>query len=310
MSSLRCSLFAGLLLLTIAVQARELFLVAIAKTTLQKISHHKNVGRLLSDSKIAKWGEDLGQEADAWATGDDSWDNLDPSTGSDGWYGNPDANVPPPAESWDDMGGVFGMLTTVLRMIVAMILNFLTGILGMFQQIASGQISFFSHAYIPVHQGAQQSIQLFKQMPKPQKKAIGQLTVSAFKTFDFSLQKKLSQLRGHESAVKSELQHVKKLLEQPHQSANQFAQQLHRQAPKLSSVVAESYKLAVKAFHQRFSKLDRHSKIGFNKIVGNLKKVQLQLSSVLKSATPKDKKALGSSFNFLKNVHTMSRVLL
>ncbi|KAI6171677.1 hypothetical protein M3Y98_00888800 [Aphelenchoides besseyi] len=147
-------------------------------------------------------------------------------------------------------------------------------------------------------------------MPKPQKKSIGLLAVYTFKTFDFSLQKKLSQLHEHESAVKLEFQHVKKLLEQPHQSANQFAQQLHRQAPKLSAAVAESYKNAVKAFHERFRKLDRHSKIGYNKIVGNLKKVQLQLSNVLKSATPKDKKSLGTTFNFIKNVHTMSHVLL
>ncbi|KAI6195594.1 hypothetical protein M3Y94_01005600 [Aphelenchoides besseyi] len=228
------------------------------------------------------------------------WGNIfdDEGTGDEGWGGDDQKDPEPQNPGSQDQNG--GIVANLFNAIVQFVRNILMSVATLLSQLLGGK-SFMSDAFGP----AQQAIQQFKHMSAPQRKNLRILAAHTLSAFDSTLKQRLSKLNAHDS---SELKNVKTLLDQPHASNAQFAKKLRSHAPKLSAVMAESYKKAAAVFHQRFSKMDRNSKVGFNKIMSNLKKSQLRVASALNSSNAK--KSLGNSFHLIKNVHSLSHAVL
>ncbi|KAI6171664.1 hypothetical protein M3Y98_00887500 [Aphelenchoides besseyi] len=228
------------------------------------------------------------------------WGNIfdGKETGDEG-LGLDDQKEPEPQKSGSqDQNG--GIVANLFNAIVQFVRNILMSVTTLISQLLGGK-SFMSDAFGP----AQQAIQQFKHMSAPQRKNLRILAAHTLTAFDSTLKQRLSKLNAHDA---SELKNVKTLLDQPHASNAQFAKKLYRKAPKLSAVVAESYKKAAAVFHQHFSKMDRSSKAGFNKIITNLKKSQLRVASALNSGNAK--KSLGNSLHLVKNVYSLSHAVL
>ncbi|KAI6243097.1 hypothetical protein M3Y99_00159200 [Aphelenchoides fujianensis] len=313
-----------------AVDARRLFLVELGKATVHKLSHlNKNAAswiQLNQKHAMAKWGEDFGFDGPAGA-GDvaaESWfgpDETPTARGGnepayeDGDFGEPQPvgpppGVPPVAGAGFGLGGVFQILWMAIASIVGIIGNIFIGLTGLFAQLLGVDISWIWGALLPAQTGYQQSVHHFRQLPRAQQKAIGGLFVHTITAFDTSLQQTLMKLHGHEAAIKSELQHVERLVQQPHANGDQFVQKLRQQAPKLSAVVATSFKRAAAAYRQRFARLDQSAKTGIHKITTTLKTAQAHTASVLNAAPKARKAALKQAYHLMKNAHTLTHALI
>ncbi|KAI6238513.1 hypothetical protein M3Y99_00674900 [Aphelenchoides fujianensis] len=312
------------------------FLVELAKATVHKLSHlNKNAAswiQLNQKHAIAKWGEDFGFDGSA-GEGDvaaESWfgpgRNADRSRRrpdfngepayEDGDFGEPQPVGPPPG-----VPPVAGRGLRIGRRVPNPVDghrvdrrhyfgNIFIGLTGLFAQLLGVDISWIWGALLPAQTGYQQSVHHFRQLPHAQQKAIGGLFVHTITAFDTSLQQTLMKLHGHEAAIKSELQHVERLVQQSHANGDQFVQKLRQQAPKLSAVVTTSFKRAAAAYRQRFARLDQGAKAGIHKITTSLKTAQTRTASVLNAVPKARKAALKQAYHLMKNAHTLTHALI
>ncbi|KAI6239736.1 hypothetical protein M3Y99_00539800 [Aphelenchoides fujianensis] len=315
MQSIRFVLVAAVLLVS-AAHARQFLLTSIARAAMKNAQPANQKMRVT----VARWGEDFGlddQTGGGQAGGDDDWGfGDDDQTGGAG--GDEQTGGQPGGEAGGQLGGGIGGLTVGLfDAITSFVHNVLVGVFECLNHLLNGipggsaiMGGFVQKLVASAQHGTRQSLHQFKQMPQPQRKAIGGLVMKTVGNFDASLRQQLVKCNGHEAAVRNELQHVKRVLEQPHANGNQLLQQLRQAAPKVSGAVAASYKRATAAFRQQFARLNPATKAGIHKLTNNLKQAQLQMRSVLSKATPQHKKALGPVLNVLKNAHTMSHAFL
>ncbi|KAI6226260.1 hypothetical protein M3Y99_01309700 [Aphelenchoides fujianensis] len=318
MQSIRFVLVAAVLLVS-AAHARQFLLTSIARAAMKNAQPANQKMRVT----VARWGEDfgLGDQTGGATGGDDDWgfgdDDQAGDAGGDEQTGSQTGGSTGGQPGGQLGGGIGGLTVGLFDAITSFVHNVLVGVFECLNHLLNGipggsavMGGFVQKLVTSAQHGTRQSLHQFKQMPQPQRKAIGGLVMKTVGNFDASLRQQLVKFNGHEAAVRSELQHVKRVLEQPHANGNQLLQQLRKAAPKVSGAVAASYKRATAAFRQQFARLNPATKTGIHKLTNNLKQAQLQMRSVLSKATPQHKKALGPVLNVLKNAHTMSHTLL